>query len=198
MNKKLYRDEYHKVFGGVCSGLADYFDMDVTVVRLLFAFTFFIMGVGFVPYIILWIVLPKKEYNFPGYSNPTVDYTVPPQPTADPYTPPPFQERSTNPGPDFYTPPAGNMPPVRQSNAGVIFGFVLIIIGGIILANEYDLIPYLDWDRLWPIVLVIVGGAIIASGQKKQPWEKQNWQNNNAGNTRKGEQGNTDTTTTTN
>ena len=70
MNKKLYRDEYHKVLGGVCSGLAEYFDMDVTVVRLLFAFTFFIMGVGFIPYIILWIVLPKKGYIFNNFNNP--------------------------------------------------------------------------------------------------------------------------------
>jgi len=49
MNKKLYRDEYHRVLGGVCSGLAEYFDMDVTVVRLLFAFTVIIMGVGVIP-----------------------------------------------------------------------------------------------------------------------------------------------------
>ncbi len=83
MNKKLYRDEYHKVLGGVCSGLAEYFEMDVTVVRLLFAFTFFIMGVGFIPYIILWIVLPKKGYLYNNYNNPTVDYTVPPQQPAD-------------------------------------------------------------------------------------------------------------------
>jgi len=92
MNKKLYRDEYHKVLGGVCSGLAEYFEMDVTVVRLLFAFTFFIMGVGFIPYIILWIVLPKKGYVFNNnFNNPTVDYTVPKPPPAGQFnTPPPM------------------------------------------------------------------------------------------------------------
>jgi phage shock protein C len=178
MNKKLYRDEHHKVFGGVCSGLADYFDMDVTVVRLLFAFTFFIMGVGFVPYIILWIVLPRKDYNFPGYNNPTVDYRVPPRQTGEAFNQPPYQSGSA-----FSNNPYGfsgpvNFPPKQKSNAGIIAGLVLIIIGGAILADEYDLIPFFDWDRLWPVVLVIVGGALIASGQKKHPWQERNWSNN--------------------
>ncbi len=77
MNKKLYRDEYHKVLGGVCSGLAEYFDMDVTMIRLLFAFSVIIAGVGVIPYIVLWMVLPKKDYTYNHFNNPTVDYTVP-------------------------------------------------------------------------------------------------------------------------
>src|ERR1700761_5608313 len=91
MNKKLYRNEYNKVIGGVCSGLGEYFDMDVTLVRLLFAFTFFIMGVGFIPYIILWIVLPKKGYVYNSFNSPKVDYTVPPQSDST-FTPPPANE----------------------------------------------------------------------------------------------------------
>jgi phage shock protein PspC (stress-responsive transcriptional regulator) len=177
MNKKLYRDEYHKVFGGVCSGLADYFDMDVTIVRLLFAFTFFIMGVGFIPYIILWIVLPKKGYSYPGYNNPAVDYTVPPQQPADAFYTPPFKTDNTYTGSPYGFPPPGNMPPKQKSNAGIIAGLVLIMIGAAILADEYDIIPDFDWGKLWPFILVIVGGALIASGQKKRPWENQNWKN---------------------
>jgi len=68
MEKKLYRDDQHKTIGGVCAGLAEYFDMDVTVVRLLFVFTALFMGVGFIPYIIMWIVLPKKGYGFINYN----------------------------------------------------------------------------------------------------------------------------------
>jgi phage shock protein C len=119
MNKKLYRDEYHKVFGGVCSGLAEYFDMDVTVMRLLFAFTFFIMGVGFGTYIILWIVLPKKGYLYNNYNNTTVDYTIPPQqpsdqfnspqPTGNPFGGNPFAD---NP---FSANPAENIAPKQKS-----------------------------------------------------------------------------------
>jgi len=174
MNKKLYRDEYHKVLGGVCSGLAEYFEMDVTIVRLLFAFTFFIMGVGLIPYIVLWIVLPRKDYTFnnPKY-NPTVDYTVPPGGT---FTTPPQDNPFTNPyksSAPGYTPVG--ITPKPRSNAGIIIGMVLIILGAIILIDEFDLIPDFDFGRLWPIVLVFVGAALIISGQKKKPWETHDW-----------------------
>lgn len=182
MNKKLYRDEYHKVLGGVCSGLAEYFDMDVTVVRLLFAFTVIIMGVGLIPYIVLWIVLPKKGYLFNKYNNPTVDYTVPPQQPGDQFNMPPqpgssFKDSSfgNNPYQDnpFGTSPAGNVIPRQKSNAGVIVGMVLIIIGAAILIDEFDIIPDFDFERLWPVMLVLIGGAIIVSGQKRQAWNNQ-------------------------
>jgi phage shock protein C len=182
MNKKLYRDEYHKVLGGVCSGLADYFEVDVTVIRLLFAFTVIIMGVGIIPYIVLWIVLPKKDYTFnSNFNNPTVDYTVPPQKPADQFTspPPPAGTFGGSPysGNPFGGNPTGYVPPKQKSNAGVIVGVVLIILGAAILIDEYDLIPDFDFERLWPAVLVLVGGALIASGQKRAPWDKQESQN---------------------
>ncbi|MGZ3872775.1 MAG: PspC domain-containing protein [Mucilaginibacter sp.] len=188
MNKKLYRDEYHKVLGGVCSGLADYFEMDVTVVRLLFAFTVIIMGVGIIPYIVLWIVLPKKGYLYNNYyNNPTVDYTVPPPPTGDPLNNPqtgnPFGGNpfGSNPfGGNPYTYPSGDIPPESfapkpKSHAGVIVGLVLIVIGAAILIDEFDLVPDFDFERWWPLVLVLIGGALIASGQRKEIWEKQDW-----------------------
>jgi phage shock protein C len=184
MNKKLYRDEYHKVFGGVCSGLAEYFDMDVTVMRLLFAFTFFIMGVGFGTYIILWIVLPKKGYLYNNYNNPTVDYTVPPQQpggqfnnpqqTGNPFGGNPFGDNPFG-GNPFGGNPVENTAPKQKSHAGVIIGLVLIMIGAAILIDEFDLIPDFDFGRLWPIILVIVGGSLIVSGQRKEAWQNQDW-----------------------
>lgn len=176
MNKKLYRDEYHKVLGGVCSGLAEYFEMDVTVIRLLFAFTVIVMGVGIIPYVVLWIVLPKKGYLYSQYNNPTVDYTVPPQQPEGEFTHQgnPFENRpyANNP---FANVPLENVPLKQKSNAGIIVGMVLIIVGAAILIDEYNLIPDFDFDRLWPVILVFVGGALIISGQKKQIWHKADW-----------------------
>lgn len=57
--KRLYRDIDHKVFGGVCAGISNYFGIDKPIwVRLLFAFSFFFVGSGMFLYILLWIVLP--------------------------------------------------------------------------------------------------------------------------------------------
>ncbi len=58
MEKKLQRDTQHKVIGGVCAGLANYFDIDATLLRLLLAFLILFAGTGFWLYIILWIVMP--------------------------------------------------------------------------------------------------------------------------------------------
>lgn len=58
MEKKLQRDINHKVIGGVCAGLANYFDVDATLLRLLFAFLILFACTGLWLYIILWIVIP--------------------------------------------------------------------------------------------------------------------------------------------
>ncbi len=59
--KKLFRDSEDKVIGGVCSGLAAYLDLDTSIVRLLAIVLVIFAGIGIVPYIILWIVLPETK-----------------------------------------------------------------------------------------------------------------------------------------
>ena len=56
--KKLMRSSTDKKIAGVCAGLADYFDMDPTVIRVLWLLTVLCAGTGILAYIILWIVLP--------------------------------------------------------------------------------------------------------------------------------------------
>ncbi|WP_081675016.1 PspC domain-containing protein [Daejeonella oryzae] len=64
MEKKLYRDQNSKRIAGVCSGLADYLDVDVTLVRIVFLFAAVATLTGFLAYIILWIAVPAKPVNF--------------------------------------------------------------------------------------------------------------------------------------
>lgn len=63
MEKKLQRDTQHKVIGGVCAGLANYFGMDATLLRLLLAFMILFAGTGLWLYIILWIVMPACRFE---------------------------------------------------------------------------------------------------------------------------------------
>lgn len=63
---RLYRDINDKVIGGVCSGIAAYLNVDPAIVRILFAIVSFGgFGLGFLIYILLWIILPSKEIE--GY-----------------------------------------------------------------------------------------------------------------------------------
>ena len=56
--KKLMRSSTDKKLGGVCAGLAEYFDMDTTLVRALWLLVVLCGGTGILLYVILWIVLP--------------------------------------------------------------------------------------------------------------------------------------------
>ena len=57
-DKRLYRDVENAKIAGVCSGLANYFQLDVVIFRAIFLVLFF-SGFGFPLYIILWVILPK-------------------------------------------------------------------------------------------------------------------------------------------
>ena len=56
--KKLMRSSTDKKIAGVCAGLADYFDLDPTIVRVVWLLAVLCAGTGLLLYAILWIVLP--------------------------------------------------------------------------------------------------------------------------------------------
>jgi phage shock protein C len=71
-SKKLMRSSRDKKIGGVCAGLADYFDLDPTIVRVVWLLAIFFAGTGFLVYVVLWIVLPLAPLDAPAASVPTV------------------------------------------------------------------------------------------------------------------------------
>ncbi len=58
MAKRLYRSPNKKI-GGVCAGVAEYFNIDPTIVRLIWAIAIFVYGTGLLAYLICWFVIPK-------------------------------------------------------------------------------------------------------------------------------------------
>ena len=58
MKKQLMRSGHDKKIAGVCAGIAHYFDMDPTIVRVIWGVLAFGYGAGIVAYIILWIIAP--------------------------------------------------------------------------------------------------------------------------------------------
>jgi phage shock protein PspC (stress-responsive transcriptional regulator) len=59
--RRFYRDPDNMAIGGVCSGLAAYFGIEIWLMRLIWVILFFTTGVLFIVYIILWIAVPKAE-----------------------------------------------------------------------------------------------------------------------------------------
>ena len=59
--KRLYRSRTDTKIAGVCGGLAEYFNIDPTIVRLIFVILLLPGGLpGFLPYIIMWLIVPLK------------------------------------------------------------------------------------------------------------------------------------------
>ena len=56
--KKLYRSHKQRIVAGVCGGLAEYFGLDATWIRLVFALFFFLGGSALLIYLIMWLIVP--------------------------------------------------------------------------------------------------------------------------------------------
>ncbi len=69
--KKLYRSQTDKKIAGVCGGIAEYFDIDPTIARVIFVVLLLPGGLpGLVPYLVLWIIVP---FNTESNQNHVVD-----------------------------------------------------------------------------------------------------------------------------
>ncbi|MDR2980576.1 MAG: PspC domain-containing protein [Bacteroidales bacterium] len=62
--KKLYRSLNDKKIAGVCGGLGEYFNIDPTLIRVIFLALFLGAGIGLLLYLILWLVVPNESQKF--------------------------------------------------------------------------------------------------------------------------------------
>ncbi len=136
--KRLYRSNAHKVIGGVAGGLGDYLDIDPVLIRIAFVVAFFFGGVGFLAYIIAWIIIPEQPRES-TMSNPIdpQQSTVPPQPQ----------------------PPQPPMPDHRHGHGSIVGGLVLLVIGFLFLAENF--LPDFHFGDWWPLILVAIGAGLL-------------------------------------
>jgi phage shock protein C len=160
---RLYRSTTSRVFGGVAGGIADYFDVDPIIIRMLFLVIALAGGGGVLVYIILWIAIPPRPIMPPSF-NMGGDTTSPPPPPGS------FESSADSSQPYQAEPvPPFQYEKEKSSRGGLIGGLVLISLGSIFLADK--LIPRIDFGDLWPIILVVVGAVLIITNfsEKKKP-----------------------------
>lgn len=88
MQKKLYRSRTDRKIAGVCGGMAEYFNIDSTIIRLVWVLLIIFLGTGLLAYIIAVIVIPDAPLN--SQNNPYTNYNNPfnQGPVNNPYNPP--------------------------------------------------------------------------------------------------------------
>jgi phage shock protein C len=63
--RRLYRSRTNRKLAGVCGGLAQYFNTDVTLIRVLFVVLALLGGPGIVIYLLMWIIVPEEPQGAP-------------------------------------------------------------------------------------------------------------------------------------
>jgi len=158
MERKLYRSRRERMISGVCGGIAEYFEVDPTLARLVaVVLTLVSFGGAAIAYIVMTIVVPEEPVGGIEQRGPSVAQTpVPPPPgtTSRPVSP---QSPPTTPPPPVYPPVAGGQPPPRprRSRGGITFGIVLVVVGLVLLASQF--LPGFEVWRLWPLIIVAIG-----------------------------------------
>jgi phage shock protein C len=175
MEKRLFRNEFNKVIAGVSSGTADYMEVDVTIIRLLFVLsTIFLFGTGILVYLVMWIVVPVNNDPAARYSK--FDEYFRRQNDPAPFGPPNTFSQAENVGPtpvSDWTRAQDFKPLNKRSDTGrTVGGLFLLVIGLYFLMNEFHIIPY--WFRLgklWPLVFVAIGISFIMKAKRKNAFD---------------------------
>jgi phage shock protein C len=125
------------MLGGVAGGLAEYLEVDATLVRLAFAALVLAAGAGFLGYVIAWIVIPEEPERADAYP-------VAAAPAAD-RVPPPARS-------------------ARARGARLVIGVILVVIGAFLLLDWAlpDLHHY-----LWPAAIIVLGLGLLSYGARR-------------------------------
>lgn len=141
MNKRLYRSQRNKVFGGVCGGLGEYFEVDPVLIRVLFVFLTFFHGSGIILYLLLLIILPKE----PLILNEDISQSMIDENTKTEN----FQVEIAE----------------KKTNTRKLFGIILLVLGIVLLLD--NLIPTFDFEIIFPLILIGAGLFLIIESFRK-------------------------------
>ncbi len=145
--KRLYRSRKNKVLAGVCGGIAEYFNIDPVLVRVITVLLFFTGGISLLAYIIAIFVIPEEPLAAPASAA----------------------------APTWQPDAAGSVHGQQLSRAGaLIAGLILVVFGAVFLMRN---IPTMEnfywwfwdhaWQFFWPGILIVIGLVIIFRGSRK-------------------------------
>ncbi len=158
MHKRLFRSRQEKVIGGVCGGLAEYYDIDPTIVRL--ATILLVLGLGFpiLAYLVGWIIIPRR----------------PMVATADQAPPPPeSQSAQLVAAPDT----TENTETKKSRMSPMVPGLAMVALGLFALLKGYF---WWHWEDLLPVGLVVIGIYLIVRHLDLTPAKKNGDANNHS------------------
>jgi phage shock protein C len=151
MTNRLYRSRKDRLIGGVCGGLGVYFGIDPVIVRLVFVVLTIWGGLGFLGYLILWIIIPPEE-RAGTMSQDVISGNVSE-----------IEQRAQDFAQEARNTFSGKTPvPAERTMWAAV---ALIVVGAILLIGNVLVIPV---ERLWPAALVLLGLYLIYQAAKRR------------------------------
>jgi len=158
MTRRLYRSQKDKIIAGVCAGLAEYFEIDATLVRLIFVIVVLAGGAGILAYIILWIVVPQnlgEGVEIKAGSKQAVNqFAKEIKDKANEVASAFKNETKTEAESDEL-----------KKRRSFIPALILIGLGLVFLFGNF--FPWFAWHNLWPLILIVIGLAMIVNPRRK-------------------------------
>lgn len=152
--RKLYRSRTDSVIAGVCGGLAEYFNIDPVIVRIVTVLLLFAGGSGILAYLILWLVVPLQGTE-----------TVQPRDTIQANAneiKDVAEEFGENVRQTFS---AGTSDKMRSRRRNWL-GLGLIIVGGVVLLNTLGVLTWTIWKIAWPAIIIAIGLLVLIARRK--------------------------------
>ncbi len=143
MQKRLYLSKTDKKIEGVCGGIAEYFEIDSTIVRLLWLVAVFAFGTGILLYIIAAIMIPKRE---------EVEGTVNLNKDSDGV----YKQANKTFNKDF-----------DEEKNKKFLGYALIIVGAILFSKRFSFFSWLSFKFLFPLLLIGAGIFVLGKNIRK-------------------------------
>ncbi|HUQ41211.1 MAG TPA: PspC domain-containing protein [Candidatus Limnocylindrales bacterium] len=158
MQTRLERSTTNKVIGGVCGGIADYIQVDPTLVRVFFVIAGLLTaGLGFLGYLVLLVMMP-----LPGRAAPFVKDAAG---AATPGAAGAYDAGNRDPGETtLLTPASAPVPPDPEAaeRRRATFGYFLVALGVVFLLSNLGVFRIFRWDLVWPLVFVGAGVLLLA------------------------------------
>jgi phage shock protein PspC (stress-responsive transcriptional regulator) len=171
VRERLYRSRSDRILFGVAGGLAEWMDIDPSVVRLVWALLVVFGGAGIILYIIAAIVIPEEPYELYQAGMAPAGGTG--EATGGPGEAEPGGAPGTTTGSGWSHADAraarraarAARRAERGNSAGIVFGLILILVGGWFLVKAY--VPALDDRWLWPGIIVAIGLLLVVAAIRR-------------------------------
>lgn len=161
-SKRIRKSSQDKMLFGVAGGLAEYFNVDPVLVRLVFVLGTFASGVGLMAYIVLAFIMPRQGSSAAHAANVVKEnWRSIGQETAEAAHKVEDAVRGTPSTSEGVETPETPTEQPEESRNHAALGLILIILGVILLLINLGVLGWFHWGTFWPVVLIIAGVAII-------------------------------------